>query len=288
LLQGKFTRGINVSATAEFTAIAANDPFGVGTTSRLWFFRRPLPTSNFKSHSVMWDGANMVGTDLHAGLVRQARGNVTGAQQGQPATDEVIFEIVDFELNVSHAQTHVFGAGRLDAAGANGGPEAQASQALVDGPFDIFNAWNNSHNPWRRQIARGQAIFNNGDRNGRQCRGCHNAANNGQNVGGNFFNIGASDPEFRKSDMAVYTLQNKTTGEILETTDPGRGIRTGLWADLNRFKTPNLRGLSSRAPYFHNGVAETIEDVVDFYEESLGFDFSRQQEEDLAAFLKAL
>jgi cytochrome c peroxidase len=31
------------------------------------------------------------------------------------------------------------------------------------------------------------------------------------------------------------------------------------------FKTPTLRNLSLRAPYFHNGSADTIEDVVRFY-----------------------
>ena len=49
----------------------------------------------------MWDAANTVGTDLRAGLIRQARGNVTGAQQGAPAPDAVIFEIVDEPEGIS-------------------------------------------------------------------------------------------------------------------------------------------------------------------------------------------
>jgi cytochrome c peroxidase len=289
LLQGKFTRRVSVPGTAEYQVIAVDDPFGVGTTTSLWFFRRPLPSANFRSHTVMWDAANTVGVDLHAGLVRQARGNVTGAQQGPPASDEVINTIVAFELALSHAQLLITTVGRLDAGDARGGPEHHAAQALVAGPFDIYDAWTNDGSPYRQQIARGQALFN--DLNvpsGRRCGACHNAANNGQNVNGTLFNIGTSDAQWAGSDMAIYTLQNIATGEIKQSTDPGRGIRTGLWNDVNRFKTPNLRGLASRAPFFHNGIAATLEEVIDFYEASLGFDFTEQEEADLVAFLTAL
>ena len=71
-------------------------------------------------------------------------------------------------------------------------------------------------------------------------------------------------------------------------TDTGRGNVTGLWSDLGRFKTPTIRALAARAPYFHNGIAATIEDVVRHYEIHLGFVFTNQQREDLVAFLKAL
>ena len=36
-------------------------------------------------------------------------------------------------------------------------------------------------------------------------------------------------------------------------------------ADVGKFKPPTLRGLSSRAPYFHAGAAETIEMLVHYY-----------------------
>ena len=141
LRQGKFLRRRSPPATAEFNVIAANDPFNFGTTASLLFFRRPPPTANFRSHTVMWDGANTVGTDLRAGLVKQARGNVTGAQQGMAATDEVINAIVDQELAFSHAQLYMWGVGRLDAGGARGGPAAASTQPLVAGRFDLYDAW---------------------------------------------------------------------------------------------------------------------------------------------------
>jgi hypothetical protein len=289
LRQGKFTRRVSPPAGRDYTVIAASDPFGVGTTSSLWFFRRPLPTAGFRSHTVMWDGANTVGTVLRDGLIKQARGNVTGAQQGAPAADAIIFDIVDFEMAVSNAQLTVDGIGRLDAGNARGGPEAMATQALVNARFDLYDAWANTGSPGRLSIYRGQEIFNNVNApSGRTCRGCHNAANNGQNVGGTLFDIGASRPDVARPDMAVYTFQRISDGATVQSTDPGRGIRSGLFADLNRFKTPNLRGLAARAPYFHNGIASTLLEVVRHYEAELGFVFTAQEEADLVAFLTAL
>jgi len=288
LRQGKFTRKVSPPATRDYDVIAASDPFGVGTTSSLWFFRRPLPTANFKSHTVMWDAANTVGTDLIAGLDRQARGNVTGAQQGAPASNAVIHEIVTFEAGLAHAQTFLQGVGRLDVDGGRGGPQGASEQPLVAGRFDLYDAWRTS-TPKRRQVYRGQEIFNNVNvASGRRCGSCHNAANSGQNVAGTLFDVGASRPELANADMAVYTFRRRSDGALLTSTDPGRGIRSGKFADLNKFKTPSLRGLAARAPYFHNGVAADLRAVVEIYERTLGFVFTEQEKDDLVAFMSAL
>ena len=76
----------------------------------------------------MWDGANTVSGVLRDGAIKQARSNVTGAQQGAPASDAVIFDIVDYELGMSHAQLIGNGVGRLDSDGAHGGPAAASAQ----------------------------------------------------------------------------------------------------------------------------------------------------------------
>ena len=88
--------------------------------------------------------------------------------------------------------------------------------------------------------------------------------------------------------MPLYTLQNKNTGEIKVTTDPGRALITGKWKDIGRFKGPILRGLAARAPYFHNGFAKDLEAVIDFYDERFGIGFTEQEKADLLAFLKTL
>ena len=88
--------------------------------------------------------------------------------------------------------------------------------------------------------------------------------------------------------MPLYTLKNKTTGEEVQTTDPGRALITGKWKDIGRFKGPILRGLPARAPYFHNGSAKDIEAVVDFYDQRFGIGFTDQEKADLIAFLRTL
>jgi cytochrome c peroxidase len=65
-------------------------------------------------------------------------------------------------------------------------------------------------------------------------------------------------------------FQSRVDGSLIQSTDPGLGLRDGTFANLNKFKTPSLRGLAARAPYFHGGTAKTLEDVVRPYEDQLG------------------
>ena len=120
------------------------------------------------------------------------------------------------------------------------------------------------------------------------CTTCHNAPNAGNHSIPMPLDIGVADASRRTQDMPLYTLRNKTTGETLQTTDPGRALITGRWQDIGRFKGPTLRGLAARAPYFHNGSADGLKDVVRFYDDRFGIGFSEQEKEDLVAFLKAL
>jgi cytochrome c peroxidase len=291
LSRGVFRRGGAPRPNSEWELIAAEDPHGFANVNRLVHWRRVMPTINFGlgGATVAWDGGNTVGTDLRAGLVNQATRNVTGAQQGQPATAEVIANIVDFESSLFTAQIIVPGVGRLDSDGARGGPEELSRMSRGAGRFDLFDAWIGHGNPRRAQIARGQELFNTkASVSGRTCNGCHNAVNNGANINNLLFDVRAASAEARTPDLPLYTFRNKTTGETRQLTDAGQGNITGLWNDLGRFKTPTLRALAARAPYFHNGIAPTLEDVVRHYERRLGFVFTDQERADLVAFLNAL
>jgi cytochrome c peroxidase len=299
LRKGLFRRNGNVPGNSEYEIIAFDDPLGAGgSLTRFEVFRRPLATANFHiAKNIGWHDQNTNGSgDVHAGLIAQAAGNITGAQQGPPATPATLESIAVYEEGLAFAQQLVFGVGALDSCGARGGPENLSSQPSVRGRFDLFDAWINlvpgscttrSAHRKRAQIARGQELFNNPNPGGR-CGFCHNAQNNGSNVDGRLFDIGASRAQFRKPGMPLYTLRKKGTTDERVTTDPGRALRSGLWADVDMFKTPSLRGVAARAPYFHNGIAPTLKDVVIHYEVALGFVFTRQEREDLVAFLEAL
>jgi cytochrome c peroxidase len=82
--------------------------------------------------------------------------------------------------------------------------------------------------------------------------------------------------------------------------DEGRFEVTKDAADRFRFKTPSLRGVALTPPYFHDGSAATLEDVVRFYnrgghredplldEAMLPLELSDDEVAALAEFLRAL
>ncbi len=162
-------------------------------------------------------------------------------------------------------------------------------------------------NAARRAVARGQAIFNtrpitisgvSGINDeaafGKPakligtCTTCHNTPNSGNHSVAAPLNIGLVDESRRTPDMPLYTLRNKTTGEIVKVTDPGRALVDGKWAHIGRFKGPILRDLAPRAPYFHNGFAKDLDAVVDFYDVRFNLKLTQQEHSDLVAFLRSL
>ena len=191
----------------------------------------------------------------------------------------------------------------------------QTHAAFTPNVFNIFDAWRDlrgggSTNEARRAVARGQATFNsktftisgvaglNFDSpfdpglippsfQG-TCTTCHDAPNSGNHSIVAPLNIGLADASRRTPDLPLYTLKNKADGRIAKTTDPGRALISGKFADIGKFKGPILRGLAARAPYFHNGSAADLGAVVDFYNERFGAGIVGEEREDLIAFLRAL
>jgi cytochrome c peroxidase len=44
----------------------------------------------------------------------------------------------------------------------------------------------------------------------------------------------------------------------------------------------------SRAPYFHNGAAANLDQLVNFYNQCFQMNLTKEQKEDLVAFLNSL
>jgi len=95
-------------------------------------------------------------------------------------------------------------------------------------------------------------------------------------------------------DLPVYLItgctdpQNPNRHLTFYTSDPGKGLISGKCADVNRGKGPILRGLAARAPYFHNGAAATLEQLVNFYNNRFQMELSDEQKQALIAFLNSL
>jgi hypothetical protein len=185
---------------------------------------------------------------------------------------------------------------------------ATASNGLDPTVFTLFPEWIDAASPDRRSIARGEQIFNSrtfvidavpglngapgdpvsGPITQGTCTVCHNSPNAGDHSVSLPLNLGLTDVARRTPDLPLYTLQNMTSHATVQTTDPGRAMVTGKWADIGKFKGPILRALAARAPYFHNGSAATLSDVVDFYNTRFNLGLSRREKADLIAFLSAL
>jgi len=77
-------------------------------------------------------------------------------------------------------------------------------------------------------------------------------------------------------------------GPVVVANDPGLALISGKCADIGRLTVPDLRGLAARAPYFSDGSAATLLDVVTFYNNRFTIGLSNQDKADLIAFLKSL
>ncbi len=80
------------------------------------------------------------------------------------------------------------------------------------------------------------------------CTTCHDTPNVGNHSTSLPLDLGLTTAAVRTPDLPLYTFRNKTTGEVVQTTDPGRALITGRWNNMSEFKGPILRGLAARAP----------------------------------------
>jgi hypothetical protein len=278
--------------------------------------------------TMMWDGRETVACEtLTKNLETQANTATRGhAQRERDLSSQQEFLITAAELSIYFAQVEDVEAGRLDQDGARGGSAGLVDQAFHPGinafdgsdpdgkPFDpvaftLYGAWlsepgDTPKSAARLRIAQGEQLFNTktflvqgvsgfNDDLGQPsivatCTSCHDAPNVGTNSRGRLMDIGVSGAARAGADMPVYTFRNRATGEQVQTTDPGRALVTGFWADMNRFKVPSLRGMAVRPPFLHDGSASTIAEAVRFHDERFAIGLTDEEVEALEHFLAAL
>ncbi len=119
-----------------------------------------------------------------------------------------------------------------------------------------------------------------------------------------FFN-GAVPPLYEVAESEV--LGVPASPDTLKPTLDGDVGKYALWGmehQMHSFKTPTMRNAARTAPYMHNGVYQTLEEVVDFYDRGggagLGLDvpnqtlppdrltLSAEEKRDLVEFISAL
>ena len=140
-----------------------------------------------------------------------------------------------------------------------------------------FDDWSNNIKNLSLPEERGRQLFV-GDK--AKCFDCHRMEDFTTDE---FKNIGLYNGK-ELNDAGLFTLTNKET-------------------DLGKFKTPGLRNIAVTAPYMHNGMLKTLEEVVEYYDHPEKFvtgainvddalktplNLSEKEKKDLVAFLKTL
>ena len=139
----------------------------------------------------------------------------------------------------------------------------------TDSPLDEYLAGDQS--ALSKEALRGKTLFE-----GKAgCIQCHNGA---LLTDEKYHNLALPEhPLFGKDPLRQVSLryQHFIRGVPEEVyreahTDMGLYYTTKRESDIGKFRTPPLRYISYTAPYMHNGVLETLEDVIEFYDQGGG------------------
>ncbi len=113
-----------------------------------------------------------------------------------------------------------------------------------------------------------------------KCAECHSGANFTDNK---FYNLGVPENPALVNDPRVaatmrFTAKVSGYEEYRSLTeDPGRYLVTKDKKDWKAFKTPGLRELALTAPYMHNGVFATMDEVIEFFNKGGGDDKNKSR-----------
>jgi hypothetical protein len=271
---------------------------------------------------------NLMTDAREASLHTQAMNAVMGHEQARTTPSrQQIDRIVEYESQVYMAQAaHIFGGPLAVAGGPPAlGPAAMRDHAPGipgdndrDPVFGKFSAWK-GNDYYRASVARGADIFmfrqfwlrdaahvnsaGMGNPIKRTCATCHNSQMTGQDLSAGWVDAGTTTyPTWTEpatwaesSELPVFKITcakdkdpHPYLGRVIYSTDPGRALISGHCADVGSIVMQQLRGLAARAPYFANGSAKTLREVVDFYDRRFDIKLNEQEKEDLVNFLGAL
>jgi hypothetical protein len=185
-----------------------------------------------------------------------------------------------------------------DSAGT---PEQQAFRASIARGYDVFFL-----RPFMIMDAAHINTVGLGNPAKRSCATCHNAILTGTDASAGWVDIGTTNLPWAREvpvypwseeshDLPLFRITCKESarphpflGREIYTQDPGRALISGRCADVGSIVMGQFRGLAARAPYFSNGSAASLRDLVDFYDRRFNIGFTEQEKVDLTNFLSVL
>jgi len=256
--------------------------------------RRNAPTilnAMFNS-SQFWDGRAQT-------LEEQAKSPILNPiEMGMKSPDEVVAKL-KATPRYSEAFERVFGREINFDDICRALASYERTQFSFDSPFDHYMAGEGG--AIDESAKRGWKIFNG---NGR-CIACHAwTRERPLFTDGYFHNVGVSAAPLTHKATAIRADRDDSAQlDKLATysgmSDLGRYLVTHKPADIGAFRTPDLRNLLVTQPYFHDGSAATLWDVVAHFNRGgvrnpyldsamVPLDLSKPDEDDLVAFLASL
>ena len=273
-------------------------------------------------------GMNLMADAREPSLMTQAISAIMGHEEAHAAPPRKQLEqVVEFESQVYMAQVeHIFGGPLVVPGGPAGlGPAAlrdHRAGILGDNSWDpvfgLFDSWKEG-DYFRRSVARGADIFmfrqfwlrdathinsiGLGNPLKRTCATCHNAQMTGQDLSAGWVDVGTTNyPTWTEpatwaesSELPVFKITCRPDadphpylGRVIYTTDPGRALISGRCVDVGSIVMQQFRGLAARAPYFSNGSAKTLRELVDFYDRRFDMKLTDTEKDDLINFLGVL
>ena len=270
---------------------------------------------------------NLMADQRDRTLDEQARDALlTHLQDVGPVSASQLQQIIDFESHVYVAQSADRVGGSLTADGAQGGPNALAAAeaAVLNSPknpqWAEFSSWLNGDPPdensaeraFRASVARGILLFrdrtflisdsaglnsmNFGNPTRDSCNFCHNMTRTGMDVAPGQVDLGTTNVPFADPAPDLPTLRLTCTaghshpflGRVIYTHDPGFALTTGKCADIGKITMQDMRGLAARPPYFSNGSAQSLRDIIEFYNRRYDIGLTEQEKQDLTNLLSVL
>lgn len=177
-------------------------------------------------------------------------------------------------------------------------PAAREFRASVARGNDIFMF----RQFWLRDVAHINSVRL-GNPIKRSCSTCHNTQMTAMDLAPGWVDLGTTNfptwtesPVFSAaSALPVFKVTCRADapphpflGRVIYTTDPGRALITGRCNDVGSIVMQQFRGLAARAPYFANGSATTLRELVDFYDRRFDMKLTEQDRQDLVNFLSVL
>jgi cytochrome c peroxidase len=302
------------AAKPDFRIEVVRDPSGCNKNpASISVYRRPRVAANLQ-YIALPSGDTLMTDGRERTLQSQATSAALTHEQAATApTRTQLQEIEDFERQLFMAQQWDTFGGLL---GEPGGPALLGADNLATGiagagavrfggslvaAFDPWRSVSTANlavrqRAFRESVLRGIDLFvarefRLADNTKGTCATCHApGVNHAIDVGTTNLPTAKESPElplFRITCDAS-TAPHPQLGRSILTQDPGRALITGKCADVGAIVMQQFRGLTARAPYFANGSAGDLTELVNFFDRRFKIGFTEKEKQDLVNFLSIL